>query len=70
MDGYKEIERPHILVHEAGKMAVNAFHAQDFDRCVEAMQQMEQASLDVLDSLEHLAKSGENMPELLCHHQG
>ncbi len=70
LDGYKEIEKPHIRVHEAGKMAVNTFHAQDFDRCVEAMQQMEQASLDVLDSLEHLAKSGENMPELLCHHQG
>lgn len=57
--GYREIESPHIKVHEAALTALRT-HAQGDERAVVfAVTEMEKASLAVLDSLEWLAQGSE-----------
>lgn len=65
--GYREIEAPHIAVHRHGQMAAEAFRAGRHDTALENLRQMEQASMGVLNELDHLAASGEHDHSLLCH---
>jgi len=57
--GYREMESPHKAVHQHGIDAVTSFYAGDSSRGINAIAQMEQASLQVLNSLELLAQSGD-----------
>lgn len=66
LPGYREIEPPHKRVHERGLVAVRAYRAGDLDAGFSALAEMESASLEVLDELEHMASSGEGDPGLLC----
>ncbi len=68
LPGYREIESPHILVHKAGQDAIRHFYAGDYERGVQAIAQMEEASMSVLDNLEKMAATGENDPGVLCAH--
>ena len=56
--GYREMESPHKAVHQHGIDAVTSFYAGDYSRGINAIAQMEQASLQVLNNLELLAETG------------
>lgn len=66
LDGYKDIEPPHEVVHQTGKAVIDAFHNKDTDTVIEQLGQMEKASLDVLTNLERLALAGETDRSILC----
>jgi len=66
LPGYKEIEPPHQKVHKAGIDAIKKLSEGDIDAALKMMDEMESSSLDVLNSLEHMAKSGESDKSLLC----
>lgn len=66
LPGYREIEAPHVQVHKAGQEAIRHFYAGDYERGVQAISRMEDASMSVLDNLEKMASSGESDPGVLC----
>ena len=66
LPGYREIEAPHIQVHQAGIDALRAHAARDSVRMLDGMSRMENASIMVLQGLERMAKSGEENSSLLC----
>lgn len=66
LTGYRDMEAPHLLVHQAGKEAVTRFHAGDYEGGIASISKMEAASMIVLDNLERMASSGEKDPTLLC----
>jgi hypothetical protein len=68
LSGYREIEVPHIAVHQHGLEALKHFHAQNFDNAVAEVEKMETASMRVLESLEVMALTGEKDTDLLCAH--
>nr|WP_304440653.1 methyl-accepting chemotaxis protein [Vogesella sp. LIG4] len=53
---YSQLETPHERVHEQGRQALDAFHAGDFGRASQALQEMERASATVMDLLTELAQ--------------
>lgn len=55
---FKAIAAPHEQVHTHAKAAVAAFHAQQPEQMVTALKAMENASMTVIDKLEHLAIEG------------
>ncbi|MBA4707037.1 methyl-accepting chemotaxis protein [Aquitalea aquatica] len=59
---FMQLETPHANVHNAGKEALNAFHAKDFAKARQALQRMEEASDQVMDLLTQL----EQQP---CHNK-
>ncbi len=59
LSGYKEIEEPHKRVHNHGVRAVQAVHAGKLEQALSEIEQMEAASLMVLNDLEQLATSVE-----------
>ena len=65
-DGYRTMESPHIEVHRHGRAAVEAYHAGQFSAGVSAIEQMEKASMGVLENLERVAQHGANSPDILC----
>jgi hypothetical protein len=66
LPGYREVEPPHKRVHQAGRAAVEAFVAGDVETSVGRLADMERASMEVLDQLERMARSGEEDPRGLC----
>ncbi len=66
LPGYREIETPHAKVHTAGTNALQYHSNGDIEATLSALNEMEQASIEVLEQLEYMAKSGENNKELLC----
>ncbi len=66
LNGYREIESPHVLVHKAGQDAIRHYYSGNYAKGVESVAQMEEASMSVLDNLEKMASSGENDPRALC----
>ena len=66
LDGYRSMEAPHIEVHRHGRAAVESYRNGDFASGVTAIEQMEQASMGVVASLERMAQSGESSPDILC----
>lgn len=67
LPGYREMERPHKLVHDHGRNAVTAYHAGDTEQAMAELAKMEDASIEVLDQLERIAATGEANPDMLCH---
>jgi len=65
LDGYRAIETPHVAVHQHGRAAVEARGAGDFAGGVGAIEQMETASMAVLQGLERMALDGEARPDTL-----
>ena len=57
LPGYRDIEAPHQIVHSNAHKAIRAHAAGDGRAMVEAVAEMEKASLSVLDALERMAAS-------------
>jgi hypothetical protein len=68
LPGYSDIEQPHIKVHQSGIEAINKLKNDDISSALNHLEQMEGASLKVLDHLEKMALSGESNKSLLCAH--
>lgn len=68
LDGYKQLEPPHERVHNAGKQALEALQNNEIEASISALNDMENASIEVLANLEKIAKSGEDDKSLLCTH--
>jgi len=66
--GYQSIATPHEAVHKQGALALDAYYSQQTDKCQEALNRMELASMDVINNLEMMMDSVEKDPELLCDH--
>ncbi|MEW8208735.1 MAG: methyl-accepting chemotaxis protein [Candidatus Thiodiazotropha taylori] len=66
LNGYREIEAPHLDVHKNGKLALEYAKAGDHKNGISAISKMEDASLQVLSSLENLARAGESNSSILC----
>ncbi len=64
--GYKQIEQPHRLVHTHGINAIERYRNGEFDSAVQALAEMEQASMQVIAELEHMAEDGESDVLALC----
>lgn len=60
LEGFKEVEAPHVNVYNHGKSALSNFRAGNLDQALNELEQMESASMDVLACLEKIATSGEN----------
>ena len=67
LPGFKEIEPPHVMVHRHGVAAVDAFRTSNPVLALDNMKKMEEASMLVLQELDHMAASGEHDHSLLCH---
>jgi predicted nucleic acid-binding Zn-ribbon protein len=65
LHGFKELERPHQLVHESAFSALEAYAAGNRPGALNALQQMEAASMEVLDRLEQIATGAEKDPSLI-----
>ncbi|WP_430408210.1 CZB domain-containing protein [Hydrogenophilus thiooxidans] len=63
--GFRELEAPHRAVHEAAKAALAAHTQGQWDQAVTALTQMEEASLQVLTTLDRIVAAGEENPALL-----
>jgi hypothetical protein len=66
LDGYRDIEAPHIDVHRYGIEALRARQAGDNAAMLRHVQAMEQASLRVLDNLQRMAEGAVSNPSVLC----
>lgn len=66
LDGYRDIEQPHIKVHRSAIKAIDAFYAKDHGIMIAELVAMEDASSAVIDGLEKMAATGEINSELLC----
>ncbi len=66
LEGYRNIEQPHIKVHKAGIDAINALKNNQLNEALNQLGEMEDASLEVLNFLELMAHSGESDKSLLC----
>ena len=62
LPGYRDIEAPHQLVHGCAQKALRAHAAGDGRAVVEAVTEMEKASMGVLDALERMASSNAQQP--------
>ena len=58
LPGYRDIESPHAKVHQAALTALRAHAQDDNNGAVQAVAEMEKASLAVMESLERMAQSG------------
>ncbi len=67
LPGYSALEEPHKQVHQYGRAAVEAYQNGDYELAVESLQRMEEASMQVIDSLEKMASTAEENPQVLCH---
>ena len=54
INDYKVLNKPHTMVHEAGKNAIKAYLQSDHDAAIAALAEMEQASNEVLDILDRM----------------
>jgi len=66
LSGYREVESPHMQVHEAGNKAIHEFKTGNRESAITYLKQMEVASQDVLNYLEQMATQGEQEKSLLC----
>ena len=65
LPGYRELEAPHVTVHDAAQRALVAHAAGDAAATVAAVAEVERASLQVLAALERMAEAGAD-GSLLC----
>lgn len=64
LEGYRTLEAPHTDVHRHGRAAVEAYRAGDLAAGVNAVEEMETASSNVLKSLERMAQAGDDQARL------
>lgn len=67
LHGYKELEAPHTGVHRHGKAALDHYYAENLELALTELEQMESASMQVLNELDSIAVNGETDHSLLCH---
>ena len=67
LDGYRELEAPHIDVHKFGVAAVEAKQAGDMDAMLKNVEAMETASIRVVENLDRMAEIAMKEPAVLCH---
>lgn len=60
LEGFKEVESPHVQVYQHGKAALDHFREGNVEQSMLALEQMEASSVNVLACLEKIAVSGEN----------
>ena len=68
LSGYREMENPHKRVHEQAINALQAHSIGEIGQTVKAVAAMEAASLEVLSTLEQIARSGADNADMLCSH--
>ncbi len=68
LPGYREVESPHKQVHDKALAALNAHTGGDVGRMLQAVAEMEAASMGVLAGMEQMAGSGKENPSILCSH--
>ena len=66
LKSYGRLESPHQRVHDRARAAMEAHSQGQSARILEHVAAMEQASHEVIETLEHLAMEGANSKELLC----
>ncbi len=66
MPGYREIEPPHIEVHRAGVSVLEALSASDMPGVLRHLDNMENASMRVLENLQHMGQTAMSDPSILC----
>jgi hypothetical protein len=66
LPGYAELEQPHITVHQAAKEALIAHADGNSSSMLNQLGRMEDASLQVLASLEKMASTADAKATLLC----
>lgn len=66
IDGYRQVENPHQLVHSNGKKALQNFHQGNMDMAMQNLEDMEKASIEVQQYLSLIGKSGEKHSDMLC----
>lgn len=66
MDGYQQVEKPHELVHNLGKQALQKFRQGNMDMALQDLEDMEKASLEAQKYLGMIADSGEQHADMLC----
>ncbi len=66
LNGYRELEAPHEIVHASGKSAIEAFRRDETGVAIDYLQKMESSSLVVMQELEKMAVDGEVNSKLLC----
>jgi len=54
LDTFRQLEKPHTVVHQAGIEAIRAYRFDDFDFCYQKLIEMENASDQVIELLERL----------------
>jgi methyl-accepting chemotaxis protein len=69
LDGYIKVESPHIRVHSCAIEAIKAKKEDNYERVLEMVEDMENASLEVINNLEKMAVNGEFDSNLLCQHK-
>lgn len=67
LSGYRELEAPHIAVHNSGIAALESKLGGDLERMLRHIEAMEHGSLQVIESLDRMAAAAVNEPALLCH---
>ena len=65
LDGYRTLEGPHLEIHRQGRMAVESYRAGNISAGLDAVEQMEAASTNVLQCLERMALDGAAKPDVL-----
>jgi hypothetical protein len=68
LPGFREVEAPHVRVHQAAQDALGAFAEGDAVRVAEAAAEMERASLGVLAGLERMAMASDEGVTLCSGH--
>jgi hypothetical protein len=67
LDGYRQIEAPHIEVHRTGIAALEAHLAGRHADMLRQLDAMERSSMAVIDNLQRMADTGMTDPTVLCH---
>ncbi len=66
LPGYREMDEPHKNVHEQGRFAIEKYTQGNYAEALAHIKLMEDASMEVLDLLEKMARAGESDSNLLC----
>jgi hypothetical protein len=67
LDGYRELEFPHINVHKHGIAALTAVQDNDMSSMLRYVEEMENESFSVVACLDRMAQAASDEPALLCH---
>jgi len=60
LTGYRELAAPHKIFHDQGALALKSFYENDTEKTLSSLNQMEQASMDVINTLEQMLSASES----------